>query len=65
MEEISLQNKVEAPEEPEDLFRDTRPLPLAERVRKQIARKRIFFLMLTLCVIVLGLIIWEVASMLA
>ena len=63
MEETNLLGNEELDVQ-ENAFHDTRPIPIAERERKQTAKKRLFFLLLILIVIMVGLIVWEVASML-
>lgn len=55
-------NPNQTPEDGENLFIDTRPLPEPEQARKNIAHKRIFFLLIALCVVVVGFIVWEVVD---
>ena len=47
------------------MFIDTRPLPEPEAARKNLARKRVFYLLVVLSLIVVGLIIWEVVDIIA
>lgn len=48
-----------------EMFIDTRPLPEPEAARKNLARKRVFYLLVVLSLIVVGLIIWEIVDIIA
>ena len=63
---IDQLNPTATPVDEEDqMFIDTRPLPEPEAARKNLARKRVFYLLVVLSVVVVGLIVWEVIDIIA